>query len=324
MPASKQPARKLFTRATLIPLGLFSIGLVLWLGAASVVTYRILHPPFLNGRGDVIIASETAHTGVPAGDPKTCCDAPFENLRVTDADGISVDAWFVPGTLPPAVLLIPASGGSRAAMLPYLKLLHSAGLPVLMIDNSDFPRRRAGWGWGERGIARSAADLLRKRGFTNVAALGVSEGAATALMVQADDPTLFKAIIADSSFANLEAMLRRSPSLAGLNPAFLRTVMWELGWKLGRSAQDISPAAAASRIGNCALLVVQNPKDPLTPEGDGRAILGANPESKSRAIFLSSSSGHGDAIYVDPDAYRKALLDFLARNLPGAESIAPH
>ena len=47
MSASKQPARKLFTRATLIPLALFSIGLVLWLGAASFVTYRILHPPFL-------------------------------------------------------------------------------------------------------------------------------------------------------------------------------------------------------------------------------------------------------------------------------------
>ena len=197
MSASKEPLkRKLLTRATFIPLGLFSIGVVLWLSAATFVTYRILHPPFLDGGyGDVIIASEKARANAQLGtDPKSCCDAAFEDLRVTDDAGVSVDAWFVPGALPSAVLLIPPSGASRRAMLPYLKFLHAAGLPVLMIDNSDFARGRAGWGWGERGIVRTAAEALRKKGYANIAALGLSEGAATALMVQAETPDLFKVI----------------------------------------------------------------------------------------------------------------------------------
>ena len=319
--APKEALKKLLRPAAIIPLLLFGISVVLWLGAASFVTHRILHPPFLDGGyGDVIIASGKPLLGV---DPKSCCDAAFENLRITDDAGVSIDAWLVPGTLPSAVLLIPPSGASRSAMLPYLKFLHAVGLPVLMIDSPDFARGRAGWGWTERGIVRSAAEILRQKGYRNIAALGVSEGAATALMVQAENPALFKTIIADGSFATLGAMLRRNPSLAGLNPAFLQTVMWELGRALGQSVDQISPAAAASKLGDCALLVIQNAKDPLTPEADGGKILAlrANPSS---TIYLSTSEGHGDAIYVDPQGYQKAVLDFLAHNLPGAEAIVPH
>jgi len=324
MPALKEPGRRLLTPARLILVALFGIAVVLWLGAATFVTWRILHPPFLDGRyGDVIIASEESRAAAQLGtDPKSCCDAAFENLRVTDAKGVSVDAWFVPGALPSAVLLIPPSGASKRAMLPYLKFLHAVGLPVLMIDNSDFARGRAGWGWSERGIVRSAAEVLRKKGYANIAALGVSEGAATALMVQGETSDLFNVIAADSSFATLGEMLRRNPSLAGLNPAFLQTVMWELGRALGRSADDISPESSASRLGSCALLVIQNAKDPLTPESDGRKTFSARADPSS-AVYLTPSEGHGDAIYIDPRGYQKIVLDFLARNLPGAAAIAP-
>jgi pimeloyl-ACP methyl ester carboxylesterase len=322
MSPQKEVLKNKFLRpAAVIPLLLFGIGVVLWLGAASFVTYRILHPPFLNGGyGDTIITSAKEQLGV---DPKSCCDAAFEDLRISDDAGVSVDAWFVPGTLPSAVLLIPSSGASKRAMLPYLKFLHAAGLAVMLIDNSDFARDRAGWGWNERGIVRSAVQTLRQRGYANLAALGVSEGAATALMVQGENPDSFKAIIADSPFASLGAMLRRNPSLAGLNPAFLQTVMWELGRALGRSVDEISPAGSASKLGNCALLVIQNAKDSVTPESDGGKILAmrANPSS---SIYLSPSEGHGDAIYFDPQAYQKTVLDFLAHSLPGAEAIAPH
>jgi fermentation-respiration switch protein FrsA (DUF1100 family) len=315
--------RKFLTRATLIPIALFGVAVVLWFGPATLIAWRIVHPPFLDGqRGDIMIASEKPRANALLGiDPKSCCEAPFESLRITDDKGVAVDAWFVRGALPAAVLLIPPSGASKRAMLPYLTFLHAVGLPTLMIDNSDFARRRAGWGWNERGIVRSAAETLRKKGYRNIAALGVSEGAATALMVQGETHDLFTVIIADSSFTSLGAMLRRSPSLTGLNPAFLQTVMWELGLALGRSVDDISPQVAASRIGRCALLVIQNDKDPLTPESDGRKIYVARADPTLRGLYLSLSEGHGDAVYLDPQTYRTTVLDFLAHNLPGAEAI---
>ena len=327
MPASEPPLkRKFLTRATLIPLALVGVGVALWFGAATFVTYRILHPPFLDGGyGDVFFATEKERASAPSGiDPLSSCNATFENLRITDDSGTSVDAWLVPGTLPSAVLLIPASGGSKRAMLPYLKFLHSAGLPVLLIDNSDFARGRAGWGWNERGIARGGAETLRQKGFANIAALAVSEGAAAVLMVQGETPGLFKTIVADSSFANLGVTLRSNPSLAGLNPAFLQTVTWELGRALGRSPDEISPASSSARIGRCALLVIQNKNDPLTPESDGRKIVEARLGDADRRLYITPSDGHGDAIDVNPQAYQKAVLDFLAANLPGAAASLPH
>jgi hypothetical protein len=320
-PFQQASKRTLFRPATLIPLALFGIGAMLWLSAAFFVTYRIMHPPFLDGLyGDTVFASEKPQ---PAIEPKSCCDAPFEDLKTSDGAGISVDAWWVPGTLRCAMLLIPPSGASKRAMLPYVKFLHDVGLPLLVIDNSDFLRERAGWGWRERGIVQSAAETLSKKAYANIAALGVSEGAATALMVQAENPDLFKVIVADSSFSTLGAMLRNNPSLAGLNPAFLQTVMWELGRALGRSVDEISPMSSASKLGSCALLIIQNAKDPLTPESDGKTILAAR-ANPSSGVFLTRSEGHGDAIYFDPESYKKTVLDFLAHNLPGAEAIASH
>ncbi len=321
MAASTPRKKRLLTRTRLILLALFGLGVVLWLGAATLVTEHLLHPPFLDGAyGDVDIASGKPQLGT---DPKSYCDAAFEDLRVTDDKRVSIDAWFVPGTLPSAILLIPPSGASKRAMLPYLKFLHPVGLPVLMIDSSDFSRGRAGWGWDERGIVRSAGETLRGKGFADLAALGVSEGAAAALMSQGESPDLFKVIIADSSFATLGSMLRRNPSLAGLNPAFLQTVMWELGRALGRPVDEISPATSAGRLGSCALLLIQNAKDPLTPDADSKTIL-VQRADPSTAVYLTRSEGHGDAIYLDPATYQKTVLDFLAHNLPGAETVAPH
>lgn len=313
------------TRPTLIPVALVGVGFALWFGAATLVTYHIMHPPFLDGGfGDVIFGSEKERAAAQLGiDPLSCCQATFENLRITDGSGISVDAWFVPGHLLSAVLLVPASGGSKRAMLPYLRFLHSVGLPLLLIDNSDFASGRAGWGWNERGIVRAAAEALRQKGFANRAVLGVSEGAAAALMVQGETPSLFKAIIADSSFANLGVMLRSNPSLAGLNPAFLQTVTWEFGVALGRSPNQISPASSAAHIGPCALLVIENDKDPFAPESDGKKIVEARHGDVDRRLYIAPSDGHGDAIYRDPATYQTTVLDFLARNLPGAAPIAP-
>jgi pimeloyl-ACP methyl ester carboxylesterase len=316
--------KKLSKRAILTPLALVAVAVVLWLGAATFVTYRILHPPFLDGgRGNVIVSAKARANAQLGTDPKSCCDAPFEDLRITDDKGVSVDAWFVPGTLRAAILLIPPSGASRRAMLPYLKFLHPSGLPILMIDNSDFARGRAGWGLSERGIVRSAAETLRKKRFKNIAALGVSEGGAAALLVQAETRDVFKAIICDSSFTTLGAMLRRNPSLAALNPAFLQTVMWELRLALGRSPDDISPEWAAWRIGRCALLVIQDDKDPLTPGADGQKLYDARTYPATRGLLVMPSEGHGDAIYLDPHTYQTTVLDFLLHNLPRASAIIP-
>jgi uncharacterized protein len=313
MRSVQKPRRKLPRRAIIIPIAMIGTAVMLWAGAASFVTWRLMHPPFLdNDLGDVFVASEKARASSKIGSgPKTYCGAIYEEVRVANRD-----AWFVPANGKSAVLLIPPSGASKRAMLPYLKFLHAANFPVLMIDSPDFGTGRAGWGWTGRKVVASAVALLKGKGFSKVGAIGVSEGAAASILAQSDGAHL-DGIVSDSAFANLGAMLRHNPSLAGLNPAFLATVMWEFGLTLGKNPDAVSPEGAAATISNCALMVIQNRGDPITPAADGRAIY-SRASSTNRELWIAPTDGHGDAIYEAPDEYAKRVLDFLTRNLAGS------
>jgi len=287
---------------------------MLWIGAASFVTWHLIDPPFLqNPLGDVFVASERTRASAQLGsDPKAYCDAAYEEVKVANRD-----AWLVAANGESAVILIPPSGASKRAMLPYLRFLHAANFPVLMIDSPDFGTGRAGWGWTGREVIASAVAALRQKGFTKVGAIGISEGAAAAILAQSEGAHL-DAIVSDSAFANLGAMLRRNPSLAGLNPAFLATVMREFGLTLRTNPDAVSPETAAAKIGNCALMVIQDRGDPIALVSDGKAIYSRATSSIDRELWITPTDGHGDAIYAVPDEYAKRVIDFLTRNLAGS------
>src|SRR5205807_3373024 len=154
----------------------------------------------------------------------------------------------------------------------------------------------------------AATRWLRVRGATKVAALGASEGAAAAILADGNHHFL-DAIIADSAYANLGAMLWRSPSIASLNPALQMTARWEVHLLLGSSPESISPANAAATIG-CPLLIVQNSGDPLTPPRDGQLIFEKAPKGLA-TVAMMKSAGHADAIFKAPDVYTARVLPFL-------------
>jgi uncharacterized protein len=319
--ANPAQARRRSRRALMVSIALIGTAVALWLAASSFLTYEILHPPFAaSGDGDLIIGGDharAAHARVAA-DPKSECGAAYEEVRIAYGGGNSIGGWLVPAGPSSAIMLIPPSGASRRAMLPYLAFLHAADFTALIVDSPEHGSSRSGWGWETRDVVIGAAAMLRRKGFARVAALGVSEGGAAALLAQAHGAAL-SAIVADSSYANLEAIFRANPTLAGLNPAFLNTVMLELGLVLGQRPDAVSPEVAAGRLGNCALMVVQNRGDPATPAAQGQAIYTrANPANS--ALWIVPSNGHGDAIYEAPDEYRERVLAFLAKNLAGASA----
>jgi pimeloyl-ACP methyl ester carboxylesterase len=160
----------------------------------------------------------------------------------------------------------------------------------------------------KRKFALATARALKADGFDKIAVLGISEGASGAIMAQAEQP-VFNAIVADSSYANLEQLLMRSPSMSRLNPAFASTVMWEARWWFGRPLSKISPAIDAANLGNCPLLVIQNRGDRISPMSDGKALLYAS--GVNSEIWIAPSDGHGDAIYEAPAAYAERVIKFL-------------
>lgn len=304
-------------------IGTVMVGLavMLWMGAATLVAYRLKYPPFLEeGQTDVRGPHVPASDERAPIDPRTAFGADFEPRRIAAAGGTSIDAWMIPGKLPAAVLLVPPVGGTRRMMLPYAKFLHDAGYAVLAIDSGDTPSTGTTWGWGERTAVLSAASELKRRGFKKIGALGVSEGAAEIILVQAAGAS-FAAIVADSSYANLAQMFQHVPSIAGLNPALQQTVLWEAGLLLGHSTFQVDPAKAAHELGSAYILVIHDDGDKIVPVSDAQAIQAA--AGTQGELWTVPGDGHGDAIYEAPSEYASRVLKFLEQNLLAPSSDGP-
>ncbi len=291
--------------------------LAIWFGAASMVAHELRFPPWYHPPGSAHRLPALPGGSAQPADPRAECGADYESITVNRTDGFRLRGWFVPASRREAVILLHGAGADRRVMLPFLGFLHSAGYPVLLVDSidsgeSDDLGRGVGFGWRERLDVIAAAAMLRARGFTRVGALGASQGAAAAILAQAEEHIL-GAIVSDSSYPDLAALLRRMPSIEDLNPFFVRTVMWELGLALGHPPAEIAPMQAAARLGNCALMVIGGEKDPLIPVASAQAIYAA--ASGPKELWLVPGASHTDAINVAPAEYARRVTEFLGKYL---------
>ena len=295
---------------------LLGIPLVLWMGAAFFVARSLMYPEFIRRGGQDVFGQH-----VPAFQRGSITDigkaigVEPERLDcgVVEEDGfrhrqVSVTGWYFPGKRREVVIIVPPAGAPEIGMIPYVKFLRDAGYTVVATYSANNPRYGINWGMLKRKFALATARTLMDDGFTKIAALGISEGAAGVIMAQAEQP-VFTAIVADSSYANLEQLFRRSPSMSRLNPAFLGTVMWEAQLWFGRKLDKISPETDAGSLSGCALLIIQNRDDQVTPVADGKALFDA--ARYNAQMWTVPSGGHGDAIYEDPKGYAAQVLNFL-------------
>jgi pimeloyl-ACP methyl ester carboxylesterase len=310
-PPKRKPRRIFGTGAILL-----SIPIILWIGAAFFVARSLMYPEFIRRGGqDVFGQHVPAFQRGSVTDVGTALGVEPERLDcgVVEEDGfrhhqVSVTGWYFPGKRREVVVILPAAGASETAMIPYAKFLLGAGYTVVAAYSSNNPSYGINWGMLKRKFALATARTLINDGFTKIAALGVGEGAAGAIMAEAEQP-VFTAIVADSSYANLKQLFMRSPSMSRLNPAFVKTVMWEAQLWFGRPLDQISPATDAGKLGSCSLLIIQNRDDQMTPPADGKAILDAG--GFNAEMWTVPSGGHGDAIYEDPKGYAERVLKFL-------------
>ncbi len=310
--AHKRRPRRIFGIGAI----LLGVPIILWMGTALLVARSLRYPDFLRrGAEDVFGQHVPSFQRGSLSDIRAALGVDPERLDcgVVEEDGIthrnvSVVGWYFPGKRREVVVILPAAGAPEVAMIPYVRFLLQAGYTVVASYSANNPMYGINWGMLKRKFALVTARRLRDLGFDKIAALGISEGAAGAIMAQADHQ-VFTAIVADSSYANLAQLFMRSPSLSQLNPAFADTVLWEAQLWFGRSLYEISPATDAGNLGSCSLLVIQNRDDKVTPVADGKALLDS--AGFNAQMWTVPSGGHGDAIYEDPDGYAARVIKFL-------------
>jgi pimeloyl-ACP methyl ester carboxylesterase len=317
-PSESQPAVRKHRPRRIFGVGalLLSVPIILWMGAALFVARSLRYPDFLRrGAQNVFGQHVPAFARGSITDIGKALGVEPERLDcgLVEEDGIghrqvSVVGWYFPGKRREVVVILPAAGAAEVSMVPYARFLLGAGYTVVATYSANNPRYGISWGMLKRKFALATARTLMDDGFNKIAALGISEGAAGAIMAQAEQP-VFTAIVADSSFANLERLLMRSPAISRMNPAFVSTVMWEAQLWFGRPLDKISPETDAGNLGTCSLLIIQNRDDRVAPLADGKAILDA--AGFDAQMWTVPSGGHGDAIYEDPTGYAARVIKFL-------------
>jgi pimeloyl-ACP methyl ester carboxylesterase len=311
-PDRKTRPRRIFGAGAI----LLGIPIVLWLGAAFFVARSLRYPDFLRRGGQDVFGQRVPNfkrgsitdIGKALGEEPERLDCGTVQEDRIGGEQVSVVAWYFPGKRREVVVIVPGAGAPETSMIPYVKFLLAAGYTVVATYSANNPKYGINWGMLKKKFALATARTLIDKGFTQIAALGISEGAAGAIMAQAEQP-VFSAIVADSSYANLERLFVRSPSLSRMNPAFLSTVMWEARLWFGHPLDKISPETDAGSMGNCALLIIQNRDDQVTPMADGKALLDA--AGFNAQMWTVPSGGHGDAIFDYPAEYAERVTKFL-------------
>jgi len=294
---------------------LFTPVILIWFGAAALVARGLRFPPAL------AYSTKPPPAGAMPQQPAKqnlgeLLGASVQEIALRpDASG-RVRAVLVPAPgMRTAVVLIYPNQRDPRILAEYFGMVHSAGYAVLVLDylsQSGGVPSGQGMGWEERRDVADAATALRLRGVRAVAALGVSEGAAAALFAGSHGAPL-AAIIADSSYASLSAMLKRIPPLDSLNPLFDNTVLWELGLMKGRAIRNIAPSRAAAKLGGTPLMVINGGEDPLVPPADARMIFAAAQGPKE--LWIVPEAGHAAALAIEPEQYARRVGAFLAHYL---------
>lgn len=142
-------------------------------------------------------------SGRAAPDARTA-GIPGRAVQFSASDGVKLSGWLaIASPDSPTIILGHGFKATRVSMLPWAQFLYAANFNVLLYDSRGCGAS-AGWGIGVGAsepddIVGATRFLLGYHGLTNkrFGALGVSLGAADALLAAARDPSLL-AVIVDS------------------------------------------------------------------------------------------------------------------------------
>jgi fermentation-respiration switch protein FrsA (DUF1100 family) len=203
-------------------------------------------------------------------------------------------------------------------MVRYAQMLHDGGFAVLMFDMAGSGLRYGepiSLGYMERWHVMDAVRYLLTRPDVDdrrLGVLGVSMGAATALLAAAED-LFIKAIVADSAYATLTDMIKPgiraflgAPALV-LAPLIVRYAETMMGMR----SSEIRPEEAAAQLGERPVLIIHGQDDPLTNVASAHRIYAAVPGPKELWVVPDCEHAYGPV--VAEQEYKQRINTFFAR-----------
>lgn len=299
-------ARKIFNLVRFALLSLLASALVIVLvGLPYGRAYGLVHP------------ARTPVERTPA-----ALGLPYEDVQLRTSDGLRLAAWYLPPRHGTVVIGVHGMAGNRSALLEEAQFLYEAGYGLLLLDlrnHGESEGEITTLGLYESRDVAAAVDFVRAREGESVrlAALGHSMGAAAVLLAAAEQPSI-GAVIAVSPFTSLEDNVSEGiRSLTGLDPRFFGPlVLFWAQWLSGLDISTVRPVDVIDRISPRAVLLIHGAQDTTLPVRNSYQLYEAARPPKELVIY--PQIGHGGFLALEPEHYRRTVLEFLAKHLPAA------
>jgi pimeloyl-ACP methyl ester carboxylesterase len=275
--------------------------------------------PFTPRRGTLAPGTKArVDTYTYDGDPRTAVGLAFDDVRVHGTLG-DFPAWYVPAARADATWFVFVHGhdGSRAEALRYLRVLHGAGLPVLVPTyrndvgapaSPDGVDHLGGTEWQD---VDAAVHWALDHGARDVVLGGWSMGGAVALQVadRSDAKGRIRALVLDSPVVDWRSVFRRQGSARGLPDAETDLAMWVAERRYGLDLDRLD-WVSRSRDLKVPTLIVHSDADDYVPDGPAKRLAAARPDLVT--LDLVPGAGHTQAWNLDPAGYERRLLAWLA------------
>lgn len=257
-----------------------------------------------------------------------------EKVSFLSRDGIPLKAWFLPadGASRGTVILAHGIDGDSSDMLPRAAFLVHAGYCVLDVDLRDHGQSGGDYaspGYLEAGDILGALSYLQKRGDTGpVVAMGHSYGAIASLWAATESPAI-SAVISDSAYLSLRAMIHRATRLLSEDPgmsfwvrmglelarvpdaAFVVLPMFYLRTGVWIDLKKTNTLSAVREIGARPILFISGALDPITNPAGTRRLYDAA-LSPEKMILIVPDADHDATYKTNLALYRKTVLQFLS------------
>ena len=283
--------------------------------ATALLAVPIVLPPLLAHR--LLHPARLVTPTTPAALGLQYDEVTFQNQDV------DLRGWYLPAHGDAGVVIVHGFPGERSSLGGIAPALHAAGFHLLLYD-----QRASGtsggesvtFGYHEAGDLNAAAHFLRERaGVRRVGALGVSLGAAVALLAAAQGPQL-DAVVADSAFTSLHAAVaegapaRLFGALTGqfgawLSPLILRHAEWQSGLRAGQ----VHPLGVVGQIAPRPVLFIHGLNDDLYGHDHSVRLFAAAGEPKD--LWLVPNTPHARARLTAGEEYDRRVAEFLSRAL---------
>jgi fermentation-respiration switch protein FrsA (DUF1100 family) len=239
--------------------------------------------------------------------------AAHETLDVRTADGVRLAAWYLPGTLPAAIVVSCGYRGRAGDVLGISTSLQRAGFHVAAYGWRGTPgsdNAAHTLGVYERNDLSAVINAMAARlGPVPIGLLGYSMGGAVSISVGADDRRV-AAICTDSAFADPRVLMGDRVHEALKIPAalVLSPVIALLARRTGARLTDFRPVLAVGRVAPRPLLIIHGEDDVTVPVRHAEMLYAAAGQPKE--LWRLPGVGHVGAYFADRGEYIDRVTAF--------------